>query len=165
MAVTQVKGVFLTVEVVVFLVNWTWTQCWDRGKGLSKMLIRSVFRNARGFTLIELLSVMVIMAVLGAVGAKRFGAFTDTAELRASESSVTELNVRETLTWFNIKMSVEGWTSDDALFAQVDKNLGPDFVWTSGPTTGGGMLNFRKNVISLKREPSTVSKSAQWQAL
>ena len=126
------------------------------------MLIKSVFRDAGGFTLIELLSVMVIMAVLGAVGVKKFGLVTDTADRRVLESSVTELNVRETLTWFNIKMSVEGWTGDEDLFAQVNKNLGPDFVWSSGPTTIGGTLQLRDNVLSLKREPSTPSQSGRW---
>jgi prepilin-type N-terminal cleavage/methylation domain-containing protein len=129
------------------------------------MPIKSVFRNARGFTLIELLSVMVIMAVLGAVGAKKFGLVTDTAGLRVLESSITELNVRETLTWFNIKMSDESWTGDEALFAQVNKDLGPDFVWSSGPTTAGGTLQLRDNVLSLKREPSTVSTSGRWSPL
>ena len=129
------------------------------------MPIKSVFRNARGFTLIELLSVMVIMGILVAVGAKKFGLFTDTADLRVAESSITELNVRETLTWFNIKMSTDGWASDEDLFAQVDKNLGPDFVWDSGPTMVGGILHLRKNVMSLKREPSTAFQSGRWSLL
>jgi len=115
--------------------------------------------------MIELLSVMVIMGILVAVGAKKFGLVTDTADLRVLESSVTELNVRETLTWFNIKMSNESWTTDEALFAQINKNLGSDFVWSSGPTTAGGTLQLRSNILSLKREPSTVSKSGRWQVL
>ena len=129
------------------------------------MPIKSLFRNSQGFTFIELLSVLVIMGILGAVEVKKFGLVTDTADLRVVESSITELNVRETLTWFNIKMSVGGWTSDETIFAQINKNLGPDFVWSSGPTTGGGTLQFRGNVLSLKRDPSTVSSSGRWSLL
>ena len=90
--------------------------------------MRALYRNNRGFTLIELVAVLVIMGVLGSVGVRKFGVLTDTAALKVLQSSVTELNVRETLTWYNIKMSTESWTSDDAVFGQVDKDLGPGFV-------------------------------------
>jgi len=59
-------------------------------------------------------------------------------------------------------MSSESWTSDEAVFAQVNKNLGPDFGWDSGPTKDGGSLLFRDYVISLKREPSTASTCGRW---
>jgi prepilin-type N-terminal cleavage/methylation domain-containing protein len=126
------------------------------------MAMRSLVRNSQGFTLIELVSVLVIMGVLGSVGVHKFGILTDTAGLKALESSITELEIRETLTWYNIKMSDEGWTSDDAVFNQVDKNLGPDFIWDSGPATDGGVLHLKGYVIPLKREPSTVSESGRW---
>jgi len=127
--------------------------------------MRSLVRNNQGFTLIELVSVMVIMGVLGSVGVHKFGMVTDTAGLKALEYSVTELNIRETLTWYDMKMSNENWTSDEALFGQVDKNLGPDFVWDSGPTKDGGVLLLRDYAISLKREPSTASQSGRWSLL
>ena len=129
------------------------------------MSTRSLLRNNHGFTLIELVSVLVIMGVLGSVGVHKFGVLTDTAGLKTLESSVTELNVRETLTWYNIKMSAESWTTDDALFGQVDKDLGPDFVWDSGPAIDGGVLHLRTYVITLKREPSTDSTSGRWSLL
>jgi prepilin-type N-terminal cleavage/methylation domain-containing protein len=122
----------------------------------------ALYRNNRGFTLIELVAVLVIMGVLGSVGVHKFGMLTDTAGLKTLEASITELNVRETLTWYNIKMSTESWTSDETVFAQVDKNLGPDFGWNSGPTEDGGSLLIRDHAISLKREPSTVSQSGRW---
>ena len=129
------------------------------------MAMRSLVRNSQGFTLIELVSVLVIMGVLGSVGVHKFGVLTDTAGLKALESSITELEIRETLTWYNIKVSDEGWTSDDAVFNQVDKNLGPDFIWDSGPATDGGVLHLKEYVIPLKREPSTVSESGHWTIL
>ena len=124
--------------------------------------MRALYRNNRGFTLIELVAVLVIMGVLGSAGVHKFGMLTDTAGLKTLEASITELNVRETLTWYNIKMSSESWTSDETVFAQVDKNLGPDFAWNSGPTKDGGSLSFRDYAISLKREPSTDSTCSRW---
>jgi len=126
------------------------------------MVMRPLLRNNRGFTLIELVSVLVIMGVLGSVGVHKFGIVTDTAGLKALESSISELNIRETLTWYNIKMSNESWTSDETVFAQMDKNLGPDFGWDSVPTKDGGVLLLRDYAISLKREPSTASTCGRW---
>ncbi|MCK5204394.1 MAG: prepilin-type N-terminal cleavage/methylation domain-containing protein [Desulfobacterales bacterium] len=104
--------------------------------------------NQKGFTLIELISVMIIMGVMSSVAVKKFDIIGTTASEKALESTSRELNIRESLTWTNIKFSSAGWANDTASFAQVGTNLGADFVWTSGPNASGGTLRLRSYSIA-----------------
>ena len=72
--------------------------------------------NQAGFTLIELISVMVIISVMASVGVKKMDLIGDTATYRAMQEAVKELNIRESLTWTNIKLSSAGWIDDAQLF-------------------------------------------------
>jgi len=121
------------------------------------------FLNQKGFTLIELISVMIIMGVMSSVAVKKFDSVGDTASEQALESATKELNVRESLTWINIKFSSAVWANDADTFAQVDTDLGADFVWTSGPNASGGSLSFRSNSIHLSRNASTTAAMGSWQ--
>lgn len=118
--------------------------------------------NHHGFTLLELLSVMVIMGVLASVTIHRLDLVSDTAGSRAMASAISELNVREALTWSNLKLSSSGWAQDEDVFVQVDTNLGSDYHWNSGPTSSGGTLEFRYNSIHLVRNRSTNVSAGVW---
>ncbi len=93
------------------------------------------FRSAdqKGFTLIELISVMIIMSVTASVAVKKYDLVTGTATDRVLQEAVKELNVREHLTWIDIKLSSTNWTHDADVFSAMDTNVGAQFVWTPGP--------------------------------
>ena len=131
---------------------------------MTAILMQKQFRalNHHGFTLLELLSVMVIMGVLASVSIHRFELISDTAGNRAIASAISELNVREALTWTNLKLSSSGWAQDEDVFVQIDTNLGSDYQWHAGPTSSGGMLEFRYNSIHLVRNPSTNVSAGVW---
>ena len=117
--------------------------------------------NQRGFTLIELLSVMVIMSVMTSVAVKKFDFLSETASDRALKEAVKELNIRETLTWTNIKLSSAGWQNDGAVFTQMITDL-TDYVWTAGPDASGGTLQFRSRSVELTRTASTPLSVGSW---
>ncbi|UCG07288.1 MAG: prepilin-type N-terminal cleavage/methylation domain-containing protein [Desulfobacterales bacterium] len=118
--------------------------------------------NQKGFTLIELISVMIILSVMASVSVKKLDLLSGTATNRAIQESVKELNIRESLTWTNIKLSNTGWTNDGDVFSAMDTNLGADFEWTTGPNASGGTLRFRTTTIALTRTPSTTSSMGSW---
>jgi prepilin-type N-terminal cleavage/methylation domain-containing protein len=120
-------------------------------------------RNQKGFTLIELISVLVIMGVMGSVTVKKFDFITDTASERALIVAVKELNIRESLVWSKLKISNEGYTTDEDLFSALDKDLGAKFKWNPGPTIDGGMLHYESGSIVLNRIHSTTSAAGKWQ--
>jgi prepilin-type N-terminal cleavage/methylation domain-containing protein len=119
--------------------------------------------NQAGFTLIELISVIVIIGVMASVGVKKIDLIGGTATDRAMQEAVKELNIRESLTWTNIKLSSAGWADDAQLFAVMDTDLGSDCKWTAGPNALGGTLSFRNKSIVLNRTASTTSSIGSWQ--
>jgi prepilin-type N-terminal cleavage/methylation domain-containing protein len=119
--------------------------------------------NQKGFTLIELTAMMVIMGVMASVGVKKFNLLSNTATSRALQEGVKELNIRESLTWTNKKLSPAGWTDDAQLFSEMDTELGTYYVWTAGPDASGGTLTFRSESIALSRSASTKSTIGSWQ--
>ena len=78
------------------------------------------------------------------------------------QEAVKELNIRESLTWTNIKLSSTNWTNDADVFSAMDTNLGVEYVWTAGPNASGGRLNFKTESIALTRTPSTTSSMGNW---
>jgi prepilin-type N-terminal cleavage/methylation domain-containing protein len=124
---------------------------------------RHSLRNQKGFTLIELISVMIIMGVMSSVAVKKVDLITDTASTRALATTLKELNVRETLVWSNMKISNDGYTTDEDVFAALDKNLGAKFKWNPGPAIDGGTLHLESQSIVLNRTHSTNSTAGKWQ--
>jgi len=124
---------------------------------------RRYLQNQKGFTLIELISVMIIMGVMSSVAVKKVDFITDTATTRALATAVKELNVRESLVWSNMKISNEGYTTDEDVFAALDKNLGAKLKWNAGPTIDGGTLHLESQSIVLNRTHSTTSAAGKWQ--
>ncbi len=120
-------------------------------------------QNQKGFTLIELISVMIIMGVMGSVAVKKVDFVTDTASTRALAIMMKELNVRESLVWSNMKISNDGYTTDEDVFAALDKNLDAKFKWNPGPAIDGGTLHCESQSIVLNRIHSTTSVAGKWQ--
>jgi prepilin-type N-terminal cleavage/methylation domain-containing protein len=120
-------------------------------------------RNQKGFTLIELISVMIIMGVMSSVAVKKVDFITDTASTRALAITVKELNVRESLVWSNMKISYDGYTTDEDIFAALDTNLGAKLKWNPGPTIDGGTLHCESQSIVLNRTHSANSTAGKWQ--
>jgi len=120
--------------------------------------------NQKGFTLIELISVMIIMGVVASVSIQKFGMVSETASEEALVLGVKELNIRESLTWSQIKISTDGYSTDEDLYDLVDTNLNGKYSWTSGPDrTAGGTLSFNSKYLSLNRHESTISVPGKWE--
>jgi len=119
-------------------------------------------RNQQGFTLIEMISMMIIMGVIASVAIQKFEGLSDTAAKQALSVGVRELNVRESLSWIDLKISSAGWTNDNDTFTAVDTNLGTDYKWNPGPTVDGGTLHFRSKPKVLDRDHSTFASAGNW---
>jgi len=126
------------------------------------MKVRFSKLNQEGFTLIELISIMIILGVLGSVAIRKYDNLTNTANVRALAAAVIELNVRESLIWANMKISGDGYTMDEDIFAALDKNLGAKLKWDPGPRVDGGTLHFESHSIRLNRISSTCSAAGNW---
>ena len=122
--------------------------------------------NQKGFTLIELISVMIIMGVVASVSIQKFDIVSDTAGERALHLGIKELNIRESLTWSNIKISSDGYSNDEDLWSLVEPelDLGGKYRWAPGPgISAGGTLHFDSNSIALNRQPSTQTSAGKWE--
>jgi prepilin-type N-terminal cleavage/methylation domain-containing protein len=120
-------------------------------------------RNQKGFTLLELIAVMIIMGVMSSFAIKKVDFVTNTASANALVAAVKELNAREILVWSKMKISNYGYTTDEDVFAALDKNLGAKLKWNPGPAIDGGTLYFESQSIVLNRTPSTSSAAGKWQ--
>jgi hypothetical protein len=103
------------------------------------------------------------MGVMGSVAIKKVDFITETASTKALATAVKDINVRESLAWSNMKISNDGYTADEDVFAALDKDLGAKFRWSPGPTIDGGTLHFESQSIVLHRIPSTGSAAGKWQ--
>ena len=120
--------------------------------------------NQKGFTLIELISVMIIMGVVASVSIQKFDLLSDSASLQALYSGIKELNIRESLTWTNLKISNAGYTKDEDLYLLIDTDLGGGYNWDpGGPTIGGGTLYFKTYSKALTRIASTEKFAGRWE--
>lgn len=126
------------------------------------MINKLWLRNQQGFTLIEMIAMMIIISIVASVAVQKFYLLSDTAAEQALKAGERELNVRETLTWTDIKISSAGWTNDEEVFAKMDTDLGSDYKWNPGPTADGGTLHFRSKPKILNRSHSKSTSAANW---
>ena len=124
--------------------------------------INIIRQNRSGFTLIEIMVVLVILGVLAGIVQYKLVTLGESAENRAIEVGIMELNVREKLTWTDFKLSSSGWTNDNAVFATMDMNLGAAYSWIAGPAHSGGTLRFESKSVVLTKAPSTNESSGSW---
>jgi prepilin-type N-terminal cleavage/methylation domain-containing protein len=121
----------------------------------------------KGFTLIELMAMLVIIGVLTSVTVKKYTNISTSAELRAIDAGISELNTRETLTWANLIINQGKYPGDDAIWTTMTDSaytkISSSYHWVSGPDKDtGGQLSFGKQTISLIREASTLQVAAKW---
>ena len=112
--------------------------------------------------MIELIAVIVIMGILASVVLHRMGNMSSKAEFTALKSAIRELNVRESLTWTNLKLISDAWNGDPLTWSQLDTDLGGGYHWDPGPSVSGGTLHFRSQSVHLSRAQSTSNGAAKW---
>ncbi len=131
--------------------------------------MKSFLRNKQGFTLIEIMAVLVIMGVMASVAVSKINDISGTAELRALETGIAELNAREMLYWTNAKFEPGGWSAnggDNFVWTTMmimNTDVGSEYSWAApGPDASGGTLEFGSQSMGLTRELSTNISAANW---
>jgi hypothetical protein len=94
---------------------------------------------------------------------QKMESLSDSASKQTVNHAVRELNSKEALTWSMVKVSEEGWASDQALFAKINANLGEGYSWFSGPVLTGGTLRMRSSAVTMVRTPSTANTAGNWE--
>ena len=121
--------------------------------------------NQKGFTLIEMVSVMIIMGVVASVSIQKFDVVANSANETALDAGIVELNVRESLVWSNMKISNDGYSSDDDLWYLIKTkiDLGSGYEWAEAPTReAGGTLSFKTASRRLNRQVPTPTAAGRW---
>ena len=131
--------------------------------------MKLLLKNKQGFTLIEIMAVLVIMGVMGSVLVSKINDVTGTADMRALDIGIAELNAREMLYWTNAKFEPGGWTGNGGdnfvwtTMMAMNTDLGSEYSWSPDPPpSGGGTLSFGSQSILLNRTVSTNIAAARW---
>ena len=111
------------------------------------------------------MAVLVIIGVLASVAVQKYIVIENTAQLKAIQAGVTELNSRETLTWTNHMFASGGYQNDSAVwtFMSADTYLGDEYSWSVAPSDTGGTLVFAGQSVALTRSSSDQTTPGKWQ--
>jgi prepilin-type N-terminal cleavage/methylation domain-containing protein len=119
-------------------------------------------QQENGFTLVEIIAVLAILAILASLSMPRFIDLGDNAKQKVLLTALSDLNAQQSLLWYKMKYSNEGWIDDETLFSQLDTDLGSDYKWAPKATSTGGNLHFKDQKLKLMRNPSTAISSGKW---
>jgi len=118
--------------------------------------------DQRGFTLVEIICVLVITSVISAVAFSKILQADEGAQQIGINAGVGEMNVRETVTWAVAKVNTDV-IDDDLIWSQLDKKLGNEYSWDSGPNqSGSSTLRFKESAVSVSRFVSTNTQPGKW---
>ena len=121
--------------------------------------------SSKGFTLIELIAVMAILSIVTTITVKKVVAISYTAEQNALTQGMAELNAREKMIWTKKMLSDHGYQNDEAVWNEMDLNLGEQYSWNDPPEKNGGTLSFGSQSIALKRTASIKDIAGSWSSL
>jgi prepilin-type N-terminal cleavage/methylation domain-containing protein len=118
--------------------------------------------DQRGFTLVEIICVLVITSVISAVAFSKILQADEGAQQIGIQHGVVEMNVRETVTWAVAKVNTDV-IDDDLIWSQLDKKLGNEYSWDSGPNpSGNSTLKFKETAVVVARFVSTNTQPGKW---
>ena len=108
---------------------------------------------------------MAILSIVTTLTVKKVVAISYTAEQNALTQGLAELNAREKMTWTKIKLADHGYQDDEAVWNEIDLNLGEQYSWNKAPEKSGGTLSFGSQSIALKRTVSNEDTAGSWSSL
>jgi prepilin-type N-terminal cleavage/methylation domain-containing protein len=118
--------------------------------------------DQRGFTLVEIICVLVITSVISAVAFSKILQADEGAQQIGIHHGVGEMNVRETVTWAVAKVNTDV-IDDNLIWSQLDKKLGNEYSWDSGPNpSGNSTLKFKETAAVVARFVSTNTQPGKW---
>jgi prepilin-type N-terminal cleavage/methylation domain-containing protein len=118
--------------------------------------------NQRGFTLVEIIAVLIILSILAVMAVPRF--INMSTGDKMITQVVSELTVREKLTWMNIRLgtSLTEDAIDSVVFSAMSFDVGVGAVWTTSPTKNGGTISVDGTTSGIKRTPANLTNPAVW---
>lgn len=112
-------------------------------------------KDNKGFTLIELVAVLILIAIFTSISVVKYMNFTNSAEKKAVEYGLMELNTRIHQYWLNVKLSGD---EDSEL---PDFDLGPGYTVTPKRLFKGKFVikerTNRKGVTKVRLNPNNIS--------
>ena len=84
----------------------------------------NLIRNTRGFTFVEIVSVLVMLAVLGAIAVPKFTAVQQESEIKALDIALADMNQRGSLAYSKSMLENDGVAVATDLDSFADFGLG-----------------------------------------